>query len=124
MKQGRSISRFVLISLSCLLLLPTLSFAKSGNNEAVGHAMASGPNVQWMTTSADHEKVTLTVVGPNGAVFHKEFAAGATPSFRLQDLGGRLTDGSYTYELRVTPRISADVKKQLIAARAAGDDDA
>jgi len=124
MTQARSISRYFLISLSCLLLLPTLSFAKSGNADAVGRLMASGSSVQWMTTSADHERVTLTVVAPNGAVFHKEFAAGSNPSFRLQDLGGRLTDGSYTYELRAVPRISAEVKSQLAAARAAGDDEA
>jgi hypothetical protein len=107
-----------------LLLLPTLSFAKSGNADPVGRLMASGTGVQWMATSADHEKVTLTVVAPNGAVFHKEFAAGSNPTFRLQDLGGRLTDGSYTYELRAVPRISAEVKSQLAAARAAGDDEA
>jgi hypothetical protein len=107
-----------------LLLLPTLSFAKSGNADPVGRLTASGTGVQWMPTSADHEKVTLTVVAPNGAVFHKEFAAGSTPSFRLQDLGGRLTDGSYTYELRAVPRISPEVKSQLAAARAAGDDEA
>ncbi len=124
MTQARSISRYVLISLSCLLLLPTLSFAKSGNADAVGRLMASGASVQWMPTSADHERVTLTVVAPNGAVFHKEFAAGSNPSFRLQDLGGRLTDGSYTYELRAVPRISPEVKSQLAAARAAGDDEA
>jgi len=107
-----------------LLLLPTLSFAKSGNADPVGRLMASGTGVQWMATSADHEKVTLTVVAPNGAVFHKEFAAGSNPTFRLQDLGGRQTDGSYTYELRAVPRISAEVKSQLAAARAAGDDEA
>jgi hypothetical protein len=77
-----------------------------------------------MTSGIDHEMVVLTVVGPNGAVFHKEFARGSAPSFRLQDLGGRLTDGSYTYELRMIPRISDEVKKQLAAARADGDDDA
>jgi hypothetical protein len=77
-----------------------------------------------MTSAIDHEMVILTVVGPNGAVFHKEFARGSAPSFRLQDLGGRLTDGAYTYELRVVPRISDEVKKQLAAARAEGDDDA
>ena len=124
MIKARSLSRFVLISLICLLLVPAISLAKSGNNEALGHATASGSNVQWMMSGGDHEKVTLTVVGPNGAVFHKEFAAGSAPSFRLQDLGARLTDGSYTYELRATPRIPADVKKQLAAARAAGDDEA
>ncbi|HEX7678430.1 MAG TPA: tail fiber domain-containing protein [Thermoanaerobaculia bacterium] len=122
--QARSISRYVLLSLSCLLLLPTLSFAKSSSPEPVGHLTASGSSVQWMTSAVDHEKVVLTVVGPNGAVFQKEFARGSAPSFRLQDLGGRLTDGSYTYELRMVPRISDEVKKQLAAARAEGDDDA
>jgi hypothetical protein len=124
MLQARHISRYVLISLSCLLLLPTISFAKSSNSEPVGHLTASGAAVQWMTSGVDHERVILTVVAPNGAVFHKEFALGTMPSFRLQDLGGRLTDGSYTYELRMVPRISDQAKSQLAAARAAGDDDA
>ncbi len=124
MMQARSISRYVLLSLSCLLLLPTLSFAKPSGPEPVGHLTASASSVQWMTSAVDHEMVVLTVVGPNGAVFHKEFARGTVPSFRLQDLGGRLTDGAYTYELRMIPRISDEVKKQLAAARADGDDDA
>jgi hypothetical protein len=124
MMQARSISRYVLISFTCLLLLPTLSFAKSSSPEPVAHMTASASSVQWMTSAVEHEKVVLTVVAPNGAVFHKEFALGTVPSFRLQDLGGRLTDGSYTYELRMVPRISAEAKKQLAAARAAGDDDA
>jgi hypothetical protein len=124
MMQARSISRCALLSLSCLLLLATLSFAKSSGPEPVGHLTASASSVQWMTSAVDHEMVILTVVGPNGAVFHKEFARGSAPSFRLQDLGGRLTDGAYTYELRIVPRISDEVKKQLAAARAEGDDDA
>jgi hypothetical protein len=82
---------------------------------------ASASSVQWMT-AGDHAGIALTVVAPNGAVFHKEFAAGTMPAFRLQDLGGRLTDGSYTYELRVIPRISDEVKRQLANARAADDD--
>ena len=121
MTQVRSISRFVLVSLVCLLLLPTLSLAKSSSPEPVGRLSASASSIQWMTV-VDHERITLTVVAPNGAVYHKEFALGATPSFRLQDLGGRLTDGFYTYELRVTPRISDEVKRQLANARAADDD--
>jgi len=116
-------SRYVLLSLVCLLLLPTLSFARSTTSEPIGHPSASASSVQWPTT-VDRERIVLTVVGPNGAVFHKEFLAGATPSFQLQDLGGRLTDGPYTYELRIVPRVSAEVRKQLADARDAGDDDA
>lgn len=116
-----SMSRSVVVSLICLLWLPTLVFAKSSSPEPIGHLTASGSATQWMT-AGDHESVTLTVVAPDGTVFRKEFAAGATPSFRLQDLGGKLMDGSYTYELRVVPRISPEVKRQLAAARAADDD--
>jgi hypothetical protein len=123
MMQARSISRYVLLSLTCLLLLPTLSFALSSSPEPIAHPSASASSVQWMTT-VDRERIILTVVAPNGAVFHKEFTSGVTPTFRLQDLGGRLTDGPYTYELRIVPRISAEVRKQLADAREAGDDDA
>lgn len=100
MMQARSIPRYVLLSLTCLLLLPTFSFAKSSSPEPVGHLMAPRASVQWMTSAVDHERVFLTVVAPNGAVFHKEFARGSAPSFRL------------------IPRISDEVKKQLAAARA------
>ena len=121
MTQARSSSRLVLVVLVCLLSIPTLSFAKSSSPEPVGRLTASPASVQWMP-AGDNERISLTVVGPNGAVYHKEFAGGSMPMFRLQDLGARLTDGSYTYELRVSPRISEAVKHQLAAARAANDD--
>jgi hypothetical protein len=111
------------VSLLCLLLLPASLFAKSSSNEPVAHLSASGTAAQW-SASVDHDRIALTIVAPNGAVYQKEFAAGSAPSFRLQDLGGRLTDGPYTYELRVIPRISDEVKQQLAAARAADDDEA
>ena len=119
--RAMSISRSVVVSLTCLLLFPTLSVAKSSSSEPVGRLSASGSTAQWMTVG-DHAAIDLIVVAPDGRVFRKEFAAGSTPSFRLQDLGGKLTDGSYSYELRAIPRISAEVKRQLAAARAADDD--
>ena len=119
--RAMSISRSVVVSLTCLLLFPTLSVAKSSSSEPVGRLSASGSTAQWMTVG-DHAAIDLIVVAPDGSVFRKEFAAGSTPSFRLQDLGGKLTDGSYSYELRAIPRISAEVKRQLAAARAADDD--
>jgi hypothetical protein len=123
MIQARCLSRYVLVSALCLLLLPTLALAKSSSPEPVGRLTATSSGVQW-SPSSSHDRISLTVVAPNGAVFQKEFAAGTAPSFRLQDLGGRLTDGPYTYELRAIPNISAEVRKQLADARAAGDDDA
>ena len=66
--------------------------------------------------SAPHAAVTLTVIGPEGFSFSREFKT--PPEFSLiSEKGERLPDGQYTYELRVVPNISADVKDALKAAR-------
>ncbi|MEA2336819.1 MAG: hypothetical protein QOE82_826 [Thermoanaerobaculia bacterium] len=123
MSQARSSSRFVIVSLVCLLLIPTLAFAKNAANEPVGKLSATASAAQW-SIAGDHEMVTLTVVAPDGTTFRKDFAAGTSPSVALHDFGGKLLDGTYHYELRVTPRISAAVRSQLAAARAGNADDA
>ncbi len=72
--------------------------------------------------SAPHAAVTLTVIGPDGVAFSKEFQSGNVPEFSFnQTKGERLPDGEYTYELRVTPNISAETKEALRAARAKGN---
>jgi hypothetical protein len=118
MIQARNISRTLLPSIVCLLLLPAAAFAA----EPVGHMSASPSAVQWQA-GVDNEKIVLRVVAPDGTEFTKEFPSGSTPSFRLQDLGlGKISDGVYSYELLAVPRISPEVKRQLAAARAADDD--
>ena len=70
-----------------------------------------------------YDSVTLTVRGPQGIVAQEQFRGGQTPSFGLFDRAGNaLPDGSYTYELRVTPAIDAQAKAALRAARERGDD--
>jgi hypothetical protein len=105
----------------CLLLLPAIALAKSGSADPIARMTASGSVAIW-TTAVSHDKVALTVVGPDGTVFQKEFAAGVTPMFRLQDLGKNVADGSYTYEMRIIPNVSSATRQQLAAAREAGDD--
>jgi hypothetical protein len=121
MNPARSLSRFIVGSMLCLLLLPAIVLAKSGSSDPIARMTASGSVAIW-TTAVSHDKIALTVAGPDGSVFQKEFAAGVTPMFRLQDLAGKVADGSYTYEMRVIPNISSEVKRQLAAAREAGDD--
>jgi len=122
MNPARSLSRFIVGSMLCLLLVPAIALAKSGNSaDPLARMTASGSVAIW-TTAVGHDKIALTVVGPDGSVFQKEFAAGVTPMFRLQDLGGKATDGSYTYEMRIVPNVSSSVRQQLAAAREAGDD--
>ncbi|HEV8433444.1 MAG TPA: tail fiber domain-containing protein [Thermoanaerobaculia bacterium] len=92
--------------------------ALAAPNEAVGHMIATPASIEWQSTAA-HDAVTLTVSGPNGFTMTKEFSGNAM--VRLQDLGA-LPNGIYTYELRVVPHISTDVKHQLAVARGANDD--
>ncbi len=118
MSKARLTFRLYLVVM--LSLLPMLAFAAGPDNpEPVGHMSASASGVTW-STGVDFEKITLRVMTPDGVLFERDFTS--APSFRLQDLGDKIQDGKYNYELRVTPKISESVKQQLAAARAAGDE--
>jgi hypothetical protein len=81
-----------------------------------------GSSVRW-DVAAPNSGVTMTVSAPDGRVFRKEFKTGSSPEFMLTDKQGeRLPDGPYTYELRLTPVLSAAVKETLTAARGKDDD--
>ena len=110
-----------ILSLLVILLVPTFVFA-AGNKkiEPVGHTVDSSSAIEWQPT-VDNESITLTISLPDGSSYAKTFASGKAPNFRVQDLP-KAVDGTYSYELRVTPRISAGVKQQLAAAREEGDD--
>ena len=82
----------------------------------------SGAAVRF-DVAAPHAAVTLTVIGPDNFSYSQEFKNGNAAEFRLmQAKGERLPDGQYTYELRVTPNISKEVKEALKAAREKGNE--
>jgi hypothetical protein len=119
---ARGFSFFVLLSLA----IAAAAFAAKPISEAppvTADVTVSASAMQWQTAGS-FERLALTVGGPDGYTLHKEFAAGAAPVLRLQDLGAKLADGSYTWELRVVPRVSSETRQKLAAAREAGDDDA
>jgi hypothetical protein len=66
-----------------------------------------------------YERLTLRVSTPEGGVVSHDFIGNQPVS-----LSAPSTDGTYTYELRVTPVIDAGVKKALADARKRGDDEA
>ena len=116
MRFSRSpLSRFLIMLV--VAALPLTAMANS-----VGRPSGGGASIDWPVTISGYEKVRLTVVSPAGEVYVKEFTPGSTPSFMLADFGGEVEEGTYAYELRVEPRVSASVKRQLANARAAGDD--
>ena len=99
-----------------------LALAQSNIDKNQFSAVSSFGSSVRFDVSVPHAAVTLTVIGPDGQSFSKEFKAGNAAEFTLiTDKGERLPDGQYTYELRVTPNISADVKDALKAAREKGN---
>ena len=120
-RTARLASNAVLIS-----LLVCVPFTPAGANESkpepVAKTVGSATSIEWQSP-ADNERLVLTVSGPDGRVYTKEFAGGRPVTFRTSDFHKSATDGVYVYELRVSPRISADVKRRLAAARAADDEE-
>jgi len=101
--------------------LNVIAFGQTNENQ-FATLSNSGGGVRF-DVSAPHAAVTLTVIGPDNYSFSKEFNSGNAAEFRLaQAKGERLPDGQYTYELRVTPNISKEVKEALKAAREKGND--
>ena len=83
---------------------------------------SQGASVRF-DVSGPHAGATLTVIGPDGLVFSKEFKSGNVPEFRsIGEKGERLPDGQYTYELRIAPNFSDEVKEALKNARKKGNE--
>lgn len=66
-----------------------------------------------------YEALTLSVSLPDGEVISHDFTGNQPVA-----LSAPSEDGTYTYELRVTPVIDAGVKRTLAAARKQGNDEA
>jgi hypothetical protein len=118
----------LLTILSLTLVLAGLHISVFAQSAEDKHKLASissgGLSVRW-DVAAPNAGVTMTVSAPDGQVYRKEFRAGASPEFQITDKqGNRLPDGEYLYELRLTPVLSSDVKKELAASRGKDEDDA
>lgn len=112
-----------MLSILFFLLCSNISVLGQSNDDKNHFATISslGSSVRF-DVAAPHAAVTLTVIGPDGLAFSKEFKSGVSPDFKLtSSKGERLADGQYTYELRVTPIISAETKEALKAAREKGN---
>ena len=107
------IFRFVLVAL--IVAIPATVFAAEPGARAVGG------RVDFQVAAAGYERATLSISTPSGEVFSRQILAGEPISLSLKDLPS-LEDGSYTYQISFAPRMSASLKQQLAAARAAGDE--
>src|SRR6266571_9159983 len=104
------------------LCLAVAARAQSANKgESIASVAGERSEVRWRP-QVEYGRLVLTISTPSGDVIRQEFEAGTEPSFKLIDNKGfNLADGQYTYELRVIPMISPEVKKALAASRENGN---
>jgi hypothetical protein len=117
MSMNRSPIFRIIIALT-VLALPVAAFAR----DEVGKASGGGSAIEWQLKSHGHDRVDVSILGPDGTTWSKSFSAGKNPSIRLSDLGGAPEDGQYNVHMIVVPKISDDVKNKLKASRAANDE--
>jgi hypothetical protein len=109
---------FRIAALIACVVIPLTAVAANG----VGRIGGGGATIDWFANASGYESIQLLVSMPNGDVVMREFKAGQPITLRLSDLGTNIEDGQYNYELRVVPRVTADVSKKLANARAANDE--
>jgi hypothetical protein len=113
--------KFLPSMFSIVFVIACMSVSALGQSGDFATASSTGSGVRW-DIKAPHAAVTLSVIGPDGESYTKEFKGGNQAQFSLINKGERLPDGQYTYELRLTPNISSEVKDALKAARENGNE--
>ena len=117
-KSVHAIVRVILV-IACFQMLV---LGQAGDDRSKVSMSGGASSVKW-DVAVPASELTLTISAPDGQVFRKEFK-GRSAEFTLIDKKGeRFPDGQYSYELRITPPISSDVKETLAAARIKGNSD-
>ena len=90
--------------------LLVFAFPGTAESNRVAEVNVGAYGVSWLP-QVSYGKITLTVSRPDGTVFRKVFEAGSTPYFDLSQNKGNSGDGTYNFELVVTP-FSKQVRKE------------
>jgi len=119
----RNQKSFALVIFAALIFvcLQTVALGQtaSGNLANVG---GGGSSIRWDVV-VQNAGGSLTISAPDGRSFTREFKAGVSPEINLSDRQfEKLGDGSYGYELRLRPVLSAGEREALKAARGKDDD--
>ncbi len=98
-------NKFFRLNVIAVLLIGFLTVGVYGqeNFKPVADEMIGSSGITWMP-KMNYSQLELTISRPDGTVFSTTFKSGKTPYVGLGSiLGSNFADGSYTYELRVTP---------------------
>jgi len=103
--------RFIL-GMFTILLFASLQVTVLGQEAKVANVRAEGMAVRF-DSAIPYSNATLTISGPDGTVYRREFAGGTVPSLSLFDkTGAALGNGQYTYELRFNTVQALDPKQR------------
>jgi hypothetical protein len=107
MEHIKKISATFILTFCVVFFIGVGDAAAESHNEPAINPIADvtmGANGIGWSPKVSYAQMMLTVSGPDGTVFSKTFDAGVSPYLGLSDNNGKyFIDGSYTYELRVTP---------------------
>ena len=117
----KSFVLWIVIAVTLLSVQTAFSQNQTSRETKLANIRAEATGVRWEAAIAN-AGITLTVIGPDGTAFRRQYEAGASPSFGFGEKGAALTDGTYTYELVFAPVLSKGVKDRLAAARKDGND--
>jgi hypothetical protein len=121
MRQGKS-QWFVAAALALLVVAP-LAFAGPSAEKGgdVTEVLYDGRAAYWRVV-AEHEAVVLSIHTPCGTI-ERVYEAGKDPVFSIDELSPDDPNGAYTWQVRIQPVVSADVRKELARSRATGDEE-
>src|SRR5713226_10447965 len=112
--------RFIL-TMSTIFVFASLQVAVLGQTASqsieakVANVRAEGMGVRF-DSAIPYSNAILTISGPDGTVYRREFAGGTVPSMSLFDkTGAALGNGQYTYELRFTTAQVQNFKDRTMA---------
>ncbi len=98
------INKFFKLNVLAVLLIGFLTVGVySADSNPVADEMIGSSGISWVP-KVNYSRMELTISRPDGTVFSKTFNSGSSLYASLSEIfGDSYLDGSYNYELRVTP---------------------
>lgn len=113
---------FAALSILSMLCGGAGAFAVAAEPPSVVALVSAGHGLLEWTPLVESEGITLALADPQGLVRTFQFGPGEAPALSLSDAqGSPLPDGIYTWELRLTPYLSIDLKQEIEDAQRRGD---
>ena len=119
----RICTRREVVLFSALAIFLTTTIIASASAPAL-ETRNSGNRVLW-TAHVPYESATLTVAIPGGTVVERTFTPQDSISFSPDEIEGlAVIDGSYSWQIVLSPVLTSATREKMKAARALGDSDA